>query len=103
MIHCFLTVCFCAHTCPNRSRGGGIDNPDLFEQVFGHYDISEVPEKVSSPTFRRFVVRKCSFLVFTGFCKQNCSQKSVNAKNEHFLTTNHRKVGLKILSGTLGI
>ena len=45
MIHCFLTVCFCAYTCPNRLRDGAIGNPDLFEQDFEHYDIPEVPEK----------------------------------------------------------
>ena len=51
VIHSFSMVSFLACTCPNRSRVGEIDSPDLFEQVFEQYDIPKVPEKISSQTF----------------------------------------------------
>ena len=70
VIHSFPMVSFFACACPNRSGVGAIDSPDLFEQVFEQYDIPKVQEKISRPTFRWFVVRKCSFLVFNSFYKQ---------------------------------
>ena len=51
VIHSFSMVSCLACTCPNRSRVGEIDSPDLFEQVFEQYDIPKVPEKISSQTF----------------------------------------------------
>ena len=58
---------FVASTRLIRSEVGAIDSPDHSRQLFDQYNSSEVPEKFSWATFRYFVVKKCSFLVFSSF------------------------------------
>ena len=45
-------VSFIACKSPDQAGVGAIDKLVLFEQVFDQYDIPEVPEKISSMTFR---------------------------------------------------
>ena len=62
MIHSFSMASFLACTCPNRSRVGEINSPDLFEQVFEQYEIPKVPEKNFKTNF--LMVRRQKMFIF---------------------------------------
>ena len=64
VLHSSLSL-FVASTRLIRSGVGAIDSPDQSRQLFDQYDPSEVPEKFSRATFRFFVVKNCSFLIFS--------------------------------------
>ena len=79
-------VSFFASTCPIQSGVGAIDNPDQSGQVFEQYDVSEVPEKFSRTTFRRLVVRKCSFFGHFKACINNFTDYNLYQRKLNVLT-----------------
>ena len=64
-------VSFFTRMTPNRSRVGAVDNPDLSEQVFDQYNITEDPEKNFKNDFSMACYEKIFiFGVLDAFVKQ---------------------------------
>ena len=86
MIYLFSMVSFFASTCPIRSGVDAIDNADQSGQVFGQYDVSEVPEKIFLDDFSMACRQKMFILGHFKACISNFADYNLYQRKLNVLT-----------------